>query len=393
MYQQMQAHNIALSKKDVDAILQKLRLSVLQPYDERRQLFKREGYLFIENPIEIKRMMNEVILASKEGFGPEIVEALKDGRMKIGTNAYRSYVYISRAKPPFMVATQPHEGDLKLFITAGVLFVVLLLLLYFSIVHSLLPLKRLAKAIRNYGETGAYLSNEIKGNNEIAYVGRAFDDAVQKNRSLMQARHLFLRNVMHELKTPITSGKIALAMIDEGREKEVLDRSYRRLEHLIEEMARVEQVTSQLLKPQITSVSVDAVISQAAEALMIDSEVIVYTGMVPCHIRADEGMIYVVFKNLMDNAMKYAIDAKVEIRQEKDRLLFINAGEAWPENRSFSMMLEPFVHQNGAQRTQSFGLGLYIVNAMLNAQGLSFSHEYQDGYHRFGIGGIVFEAP
>jgi two-component system, OmpR family, sensor kinase len=392
IYRQMQVQNVELTKKDVDDILQKLRLSVLQPYEERRKSFKNVGYLFIENPTQIKNIMKEVPSAPPEGFASEIVEALNDGRMKIGMNTYRSYVYIPRSKPPFMVATAAHEGDLRLFVTAGALFILLLLLLYFSIVHSLLPLKRLARAIRNYGETGAYLSNQIEGNNEIAYVGRAFDEAVRKNRSLMEARHLFLRNVMHELKTPITSGKIALAMIDDGREKEVLDRSYKRLEHLIEEMARVEQVTSQLLKPQMTALNVDTIIFQAAEELMVDQEAITCKNTTQCHIKADEGMMYAIFKNLIDNAAKYASDGKVEIRREKDHLFFINAGEVWPENRSFSMMLEPFVHQNGVQRARSFGLGLYIVNAMLNAQGLTFAHEYQDGYHRFSIGGLIFES-
>ncbi len=388
----MQAQSAELAKHEASQILQKLRLSVLHPHAQRRAAFEEWGYRFLDDNASIEKIMTEVPAAASETFAPEIAEALEDGRMKIGVDASRTYVYIARANPPFMILTQPRQDDFGLFISVGVLFGGLLLLLYFSIVHSLLPLKRLAQAIRRYGETGTYFSSPIRGNDEIAYVGRAFDEAVRKNRALMEARHLFLRNVMHELKTPITSGKIAIAMIEDGREKEILDRSYRRLEHLIAEMARVEQVTSQLLKPEMESVSVEMIVYQVLQELLIDDEHIVCSNLKGCYVQADEGMIYAVFKNMIDNAMKYASGGVLEIVREGDRLIFINEAESWPEERSFAAMLEPFVHQNGPQRTRSFGLGLYIVNAMLRAQGFTFTHEYLDGNHLFSVGGLTFEA-
>ena len=100
------------------------------------------------------------------------------------------------------------------------------------------------------------------------------------------------------------------------------------------------------------------------QELLIDDERVLCSHLKGCYIQADEGMIYAVFKNLIDNAMKYASGGFLSIVREEDRIVFMNEAESWPKERSFAAMLEPFVHQNGPQRTRSFGLGLYIVNAM-----------------------------
>ncbi len=51
---------------------------------------------------------------------------------------------------------------------------------------------------------------------EIAALANQFDSAVIKIKSLRDSRQLFLRNIMHELKTPITKGKLATEMIEDA---------------------------------------------------------------------------------------------------------------------------------------------------------------------------------
>ena len=390
LYRQVQAEQLTRAESDVDRILRKLRQSILQPYAERRELFESSGYRIIDDGEEMTEWIDTIPISGPEKFEAPLVEAVKDGRLIIGVSAIGAYVYIPQANPPFMVLGPSRSDALNVFLGIGVFFMVALLLLYLSIVHNLWPLKRLAREIQRFGETGTAFVNPIKGNDEIAYVSHAFEEAIRKNRALTEARHLFLRNVMHELKTPITSGKLALAMQPEGRERDILERSFRRLEHLIAEMARVEQVTSQLLHPELQYENLSEMITSVQEDLLLTSEQVVCKSLDDLKIRCDRGMMITIIKNLIDNAMKYALDTKVDIVKNKAALEFRSQGKPWPPERSFETMLEPFVHASGAQQKRSFGLGLYIIHAMAKAQGMGFSHRYDNHMHIFSIEGLSF---
>ncbi len=92
-------------------------------------------------------------------------------------------------------------------------FVLIILLLFISIVVSLYPLKRLQKQIRQFGEGEVDIDFSSSRRDEIAEVSNEFDKAVKKIRSVLEARKVFLRNITHEFKTPITSGKLALELL------------------------------------------------------------------------------------------------------------------------------------------------------------------------------------
>lgn len=65
---------------------------------------------------------------------------------------------------------------------------------------------------------------------EISQVSEAFYQAIVQIRKLNQSRQFFLRNIMHELKTPITKGLLTLEMIEDNKYKERLNGVFTRLE-------------------------------------------------------------------------------------------------------------------------------------------------------------------
>ncbi len=390
LYTQMQVKQYERAKADVEMILNILRQSVLIPHVERKAAFERKGFRVIENDVAIANRIKNTPPVQNDLFDTKQFSGLRDGRLVVGFSLKQSYVYVTQATPAFMVLTSSLSNIRDTFLAVGSFLFFALILLYFSIVHSLLPLKRLAKAIERFGETGESFSSPIQGRDEIAFVSRAFEKAVQKNRALSEARHLFLRNIMHELKTPITAGKVAVAMQEESTERDIVERAFLRMEHLIAEMARVEQVTSQLLRPTLQDESLESLIELVCEELIIDTEQLQISGVKNWHIRCDSGMMKSIIKNLVDNAIKYASDTRVSIVKTSKSLEFVSRGDAWPEEQRFETLLEPFVHASGTQLRRSFGLGLYIVNAMARSQGMHFTHRYEGGCHRFCIEDAVF---
>ena len=92
-----------------------------------------------------------------------------------------------------------------------ILTTALLVSLYVSVMKSLMPLKKLSSDIRKFG-AGNMDVNIVKpdSDDEIAKVAIEFDAAASKIRELLRSRQLFLRTIMHKLKTPIGKGRIVL---------------------------------------------------------------------------------------------------------------------------------------------------------------------------------------
>ncbi len=73
---------------------------------------------------------------------------------------------------------------------------------------------------------------------EIGKIAKSFDDAITYINTLSASKNLFMRNLMHELKTPITKGRIIVEMLEDEATKKVLIRAFERMNELISELGR-----------------------------------------------------------------------------------------------------------------------------------------------------------
>lgn len=375
-------------EKESDRMLALIRQTILQPDAERKAFFEAKGYSYAQVTPEAREGLTPAFKKVPERFSAQIQSSLKEGRIQIMVSPSTLYVLINRSEPPFMIGMD-HTNPYLMWLWGSLLVLLLLIVaLYLSIIHSLMPLQQLAQAIRKYGDNGTYIPTKISGTDEIAYVANAFDEAVRKNRALTEARRLFMRNVTHELKTPITVGKLALPFLEKRGETEILERAFKRMELLLDDMAHIEQVTSQSGKRNNERCRVAKLTDEAVELMISNDGTIVHEFDADDTIFADCRMMATVFKNLIDNAFKYSDDKRVIIRRENDTLLFINRGKAWQSEQQFETMLEPFMYNNTDELSKSFGLGLYIVKSILETHEMGITHYYRDGMHHFVIGNI-----
>jgi len=114
-------------------------------------------------------------------------------------------------------------------------FVLVLFALFLSILFSLYPLKHLLLQIREFGEGKMELDLKSSRKDEIAEVSNEFDKAVNKMKAMMNSRAIFLRNITHELKTPVTKGQLSLEFLEPSRTKEILGNVFNRLKLMMSE--------------------------------------------------------------------------------------------------------------------------------------------------------------
>lgn len=273
---------------------------------------------------------------------------------------------------------QPYRYDIIKIIFS--LVAIILLAAYVFVIRKLKPLRKLKRQIAKFaaGEIDE-VQNVSSGNDEISEVAEAFYDAVSQIKSLNASRKLFLRNIMHELKTPITKGRLAAEMIEKSKNQERLVSVFIKLENLINEFAAVEQVTSSIALNNTKICRIDDVIDEALDIAMVDPGQVTISKLEDVSLNADFKLLAIAAKNMIDNALKYSPNKHVNITITRESIKFINEGERL--SKELRHYVEPFTKGESAQK--SFGLGLYIVENIIKAHKLTLGYEYKNGLNVF----------
>lgn len=253
--------------------------------------------------------------------------------------------------------------------------IVLLGVLYGAIRRTFLPLRTLTREIQRYGEGAESIHTASEQTDEIAMVGNEFQKAVEKIQELQAARTLFLRNIMHELKTPITKGRIGVQFIEEGANRNLIEGVFLRLEQLIEEMAEIEKLNTRNLVLASGAYRIQDLIDNAAELLFLEPDSL-HSSLQDEMITGDFKLLSIVFKNLIDNALKYSPDKQVSVDVRDNQLRFCNTGE--PLQKPFAEYIQPFFKELHLQdeKNQGFGLGLYIAHEILTKHDMTLQYCY-----------------
>ncbi|MDU5325585.1 HAMP domain-containing protein, partial [Campylobacter ureolyticus] len=138
---------------------------------------------------------------------------------------YQNSMFMHIKNPNFSVTFESSGGkNLNDPLWVGFFITIILLgSLYFSVLKSLAPLKKLNNNIKKFATGNLETATvNVEGDDEIAQVAKEFDKAVIKIKELIRSRQLFLRTIMHELKTPIGKGRIVSEMIPNELQKKRL---------------------------------------------------------------------------------------------------------------------------------------------------------------------------
>lgn len=255
----------------------------------------------------------------------------------------------------------------------------ILLITYIFIIRKIKPLRKIKRQIDKFASGDLNIENAKTGNDEISDVANAFYIAVTQIKKLNESRKLFLRNIMHELKTPITKGRITAEMIPEDKYQKRLISVFEKLEDLINEFAAVEEATAGK-KPTTDDIClISQLIDEAINLAMVDRKNIEIYGNQDLELKVNFKLFSIAIKNIIDNGIKYSTDKFVEIYIVENALEFHTKGQNLEQNLNY--YIEPF--SKGSNAKHSFGLGLYIVDSIIKSHGLEFCHRYEDDKNIF----------
>lgn len=293
-------------------------------------------------------------------------------------NHYLKIVHLDDIKILKDKEFQAYRYEIIKFVFGVVAFI--LLMAYAFVIYKLKPLRKLKRQIKKFADGNlSDIQNVSSGNDEISEISEAFYDAVLQIKALNDSRNLFLRNIMHELKTPITKGRLVAEMMQSSKSKERFISVFNKLESLINELAAIEQITSKITPVSKTICFIDDIIDEARDIAMIDDNQIVLNIKENFKLNVEFRYFCIAVKNMIDNAIKYSNDKKVILNVCDDKIEFISSGKEL--EYSIDYYIEPFAKGQNAKK--SFGLGLYIVSNILSMHDLKLDYSYKNGYNIF----------
>ncbi len=255
-----------------------------------------------------------------------------------------------------------------------------LLLIFLFIIKLLAPLKTITKDIKSFANGDLSTRIDIKSNDEIGTLANSFNFMASSLENSIKTREELLRDIGHELRTPIAKGKFAIEKIDDFSQKELLKKIFDDLERLTNELIELEKLN--ITKLNFSIFSAETLVLESLGKLYIEDESKIELEIVEdFKIEADLDYLMIALKNLIDNAFKYAISFPIIIKVAKNQISVLNKGEKL--SKDFEYYLKPFT-QELTQR-DGFGLGLSIVKKIVDKHKFKLIYSYENGFNSFKI--------
>jgi signal transduction histidine kinase/CheY-like chemotaxis protein len=257
------------------------------------------------------------------------------------------------------------------------------------------PLMALAATARLVSETKDYsLREDIKSNDEVGFVVRAFNEMLdrvqERNAELSQANRLkdeFLATLSHELRTPLNAilGWIRIVRATElppqtrARALESIERNAALQARLIEDLLEVSRIVTGKLHLQPRRTDLAAIVDAAVEIVhpAATAKNITVTTTVdrrPAMTSGDPDRLQQVIWNLMSNAVKFTPSGgRVEVRlaQDSGYVLTVADNGLGIEPAMLPQMFQPFrqIDASPTREQGGLGLGLAIVRQLVEMHG------------------------
>jgi len=352
--------------------LSNLRLS---PSRDELETLYRKLHVKPVNQAEVRLIRNEIRKNGKTIFAG----GSSAGRVRVFNIEGNHYIYVQRMSYNLMLRDdRPEDYKFEIAMTTGVFLIFLLLLLYLAVLKKLYPLKKLHTEIQRFAMGDMNTRITYEHDDEIGRIAKSFDEAIKHINQLSMSKNLFMRNMMHELKTPITKGRIVAEMLEDEATKKILVRAFERMNELISELAEIERVTTQSFEPNFEYLMLSELIEESEELLMAEGSCVTID-VEPMALTTDKKLMVLVLKNLLDNGMKYGRDKCVVLRTRNRIIEVVSKGD--PLAHPLSYYTEPF--SQAEKRSSGFGLGLYIVDSILQKIGYRLGYRHEEGMNIF----------
>lgn len=254
------------------------------------------------------------------------------------------------------------------FMSAALEFFVVLGSMVLLLRFSLQPLHKLVEAVERFGKNREVEPLDTdKGSVEVRQAAAVFNRMVQSLRHSFDERERILTSFSHDLRTPLTRIRLRLEQVEQEalREKLCAD---------VDELKNTLNNTIEFLRSVRTgdddagSLPVMPMLQELVACRQSIGENVTLSGDTDVVLNANALCIKSCIENVIDNALRYGICAKIHVHHEqtdRGRQLCIDVTDCGPgiPPHQFKQVFEPYVRLEASrnQDTGGYGLGLSIA--------------------------------
>ena len=226
---------------------------------------------------------------------------------------------------------------------------------------------------------------------EFSILQKSFKNMLIRLKEQSQLQIDFVNNASHELKTPIFVIKGYIDMLNDWgkNDKEVLDEGLIVLKKEIQNMQELTEkllflAKSKNLIAEKNNINLDHVLKEVIDNLSFayPKQKINYISS-EIFIDSDIALLKLLFKNLIENAIKYGKDnpINIELKKEKKVKLIIEDFGVGISEKALPHIFERFYREDEARNREikSYGLGLSIVKEIVTLLDIDIQVESQLG--------------
>jgi signal transduction histidine kinase len=252
----------------------------------------------------------------------------------------------------------------------------IVLLAYLVLRRSLRPLRALHEGVARLSEGELDVAVPSRTRDEFGALAEAFNQMVRRISEMLRARDQLLLDVSHELRSPLTRVKVALALLPEGDKRRRIEADVAEMEAMIAELLELERLRGGrgLRRERLDLV---ALLQQVAEGFQDRPPGVQFVAAAPeIWAEADGEKIRVVLRNLLENAFKYSLadsrPVEVMVKADGEAVILVVAddGPGLPAE-DLHNLFEPFfrVDRSRSKKSGGYGLGLSICKRIVVAHG------------------------
>jgi signal transduction histidine kinase len=252
--------------------------------------------------------------------------------------------------------------------------------------RALKPIKRIITDVQNISPQN--LSQRLEESPHLDEMGKLiliFNGLLARIENAFQLQKLFVSNVSHELKNPLTNitSQLEVTLLNE-REKEeyretiesVLE-DIKSLNHLSNSLLDLARLTGQSDTFTMSRVRLDEVLWETREnVIAIDPEYKIEVEIV--NMPEDETKLYVngnpyllktAIQNLIENACKFSSDARAVITltcQKDDLRVTVSDNGPGIEKKDLENVFQPFFRTDATSKVKGYGVGLSLSQRIIS---------------------------
>ena len=260
---------------------------------------------------------------------------------------------------------------LLLFLMMGVVFTA-----YLFQKRLLRPVRSLDSGVQQLSAGHLDIVLPVTTHDELGALTNAFNKMVGRVKQMIQARDQLLLDVSHELRSPITRMKVALALLPEDENRTGMAADLTEMEIMVTELLELERLRDgrgiKRVRQDLMKIlrEVARSFDQRPPGIRLAS----IPQQMPLEIDGDK--IRTVLRNLFENAIKYSLpnSSAVEVSAvQSDSSAVIRVRDDGPgiPQADLSNLFEPFfrVDRSRSRKTGGYGLGLSICKRIMEAHG------------------------